>query len=134
MLSVAESCRQTVGVEDRANLWLDPGQAKRDAVRPGDLGELGELRRALRVDEVDALEVEDERAWSGGTLLADDRADAIVERLGGREEQAAVEAQHGDPRERLVAGVLVELAERLCARLAAQERHARRGRDVDRAR
>ena len=96
----------------------------------GDLVELGQLRRALGVDEVDALEVEHERVQPR-LAVPDDRADAVVERLGGGEEQAAVETQHGDPRERLVAGVLVELAEHLGAGLAAEHRHPRRGRDVD---
>ena len=57
----AEGFRQTVSVQDRANLWLEPRQAERDVVRPRNLQELGELRRPLRVDEVDALEIEDER-------------------------------------------------------------------------
>ena len=61
----------------------------------------------------------------------DDRADAIVERLSGGEEEAAVEAQRGDALEGLVTRILVELAERLAARLAAERGHPWRGCDID---
>ena len=70
-----------------------------------------ELRGALGVDEVDALEVEDER--SRLAVRVGERADAILERFRGGEEQPAVEAQDGDAGERLVVGVLVEVAEDL---------------------
>ena len=88
------------------------GEAQRDPVGSRELVDLGQLRRALRVDEVHRLEVEDERAqrWLG---RVHELADPVVERLRGGEEEPAVEPQHGDARERLVARVLVELAEDL---------------------
>ena len=52
---------------------------------------LAELRCALGVDEVDACEVEHERV--GSCRRPDQLADAVLERFGGGEEQAAVEAQ-----------------------------------------
>ena len=58
-------------------------------------------------------------------------ANAVIERLGGREEHAAVDSQHDDARERLVVGVLIEITEHLGARLAAEQRHGRIGGDVD---
>ena len=126
----SKSCHQPVGVEDVKNLRLDPRQSERDAVRLRDLVELGQLRCSLRVDEIDAFEVEDERMQRRLTV-PDDRADAIVERLGGGEEETAVEAQHGGAREGLVTRILVELAERLAARLAAEHGHPWRGCDID---
>ena len=109
---------------------LTSGQSERDAVRLRDLVELGELRCSLRVDEIDAFEVDDERMQSR-LAVPDDRADAIVERLSGGEEEAAVEAQRGDALKGLVTGILVELAERLAARLAAERGHPWRGCDID---
>ena len=100
-----------------------------DAVGFGELVDLPDLRRALGVDEVDALEIEHERAARSAVL--GQRADAILERFGGGEEEAAVEAQDHDARERLVGGVLVEVAEHLGPRLAAEQRHRRPRRDVD---
>ena len=42
-----------------------------------------------------------------------ERADAVLERFGGGEEEAAVEAQDHDAGERLIGGVLDEVAEDL---------------------
>ena len=108
---------------------LTPGQPQRDAVGLGELVDLGQLGRALGVDEVDALEIEHERA--GAIAVLGQRADAILERLGGGEEEAAVEAQDGDAGERLVTRVLVEVAEDLRPGLAAEQGHRRSRRDVD---
>ena len=66
---------------------------------------------ALGVDEVHPLEVEHERAGTGAVL--DQAAHPVLERFGGGEEEAAVEAQHRDARGRLVVRVLVEVAEHL---------------------
>ena len=46
----------------------------------------------------------------------------LVQRVGGGEEQPAVEPQHDDAGERLVVGVLVELAEEPRARLPPEQR------------
>ena len=48
-----------------------------------------------------------------------------------REEEAAVEPEHDDAGERLVARVLVEVAEHLRPGLAPEQRHRRRRGDVD---
>ena len=74
---------------------------------------LGHLRCALGVDEVDALEIEYERAAVGVLFNGKKLTNALLERLGSCEEQAAVHAQDGDAGERLVGGVLVEVAEDL---------------------
>ena len=60
----AEGCHDPVGVEHVEHLRLDAREAQRDAVRLRDLVELGQLRGALGVDEVDALEVEHDRVQS----------------------------------------------------------------------
>lgn len=52
----SERLDDPVGAEDRGDPLPDPGQAELDAVRVRELVELGQLRSALRVDEVDALE------------------------------------------------------------------------------
>ena len=101
-----------------------------DTVGLGDLAQLGELRRPLRIDEIDAFQVEHDRVHLGLVLL-DHRPQAPVERLGGGEEEPAVEPNDADPGERLVSGVLVQLAEHLGAGLTAEQRHPRRGCDVD---
>ena len=49
----------------REHVRLHPGQAQGDVVGLGELEDLGQLRRPLRVDEVDALEVEHEARVSG---------------------------------------------------------------------
>ena len=57
----SKGCHHPVGVEDVKDLRLDVGQSERDAVGLRDLVELGQLRCSLRVDEIDAFEVDDER-------------------------------------------------------------------------
>ncbi len=106
------------------------GQAERDPFGLGDLVELGQFCCALRVDEVDAFKVENERVQSR-LAVPDECADAVVERLGGGEEETAVEAQYGYAREGLVVRIVTELAKRLRAWLAAEHRHPRRRCHVD---
>ena len=95
-----------------------------------ELGDLGQLRRPLRVDEADRLEVEHDRVnrWLG---RVHDLPDPVVERVRGGEEEPAVMPEHRDPGERLVARVLVEPAEDPGPLLAPEQRRCRRGRHVD---
>ena len=65
-----------------------------------------------------------------GSVL-DEAAHALLERFGGREEEAAVEAQHRDAGECLVVGVLDEIAEDMRAGLATEQRDARPRGDID---
>ena len=126
----ADSLDEPVRLEHRAHLRLHAREAQLEA-RPTRASsvELVQLRRALRVDEVDALEVEHERTQLVPSL--GELADAVLERLGGGEEEAAVEPQDVDAREGLVVGVLGEVAEHLRPGLAAEQRHRGPGRDVD---
>ena len=101
-----------------------------DARALGEVEDLRERRRALGIDEVHALHVQEHGAQRRVGILHE-RADALVERLGGGEEQAAVESHHGEAGERLVARVLARVAEDVGPGLPAQQRHLRRGRDVD---
>ena len=64
--------------------------------------DLAELLRALGVDEVHAREVQDDRARLA--LGVEQLADALLERFGGGEEEAEVQAQDDQAVERLVAG------------------------------
>lgn len=94
---VGAECRhKPVGVEDVQNLRLDAGEAERDPVGLGDLVELRQFCAALRVDEVDAFEVENERVQSR-LAVPDECADTVVERLGCGKEETAVEAQTAKP-------------------------------------
>ena len=70
-------------------------------------------------------------ARSGGSASCDERADALLERVGGGEEQAAVQAHDAMPGNVSSPGFSISVAEHLRARLAAEQRHPRRGGDVD---
>ena len=89
---------QAVRRQHGGHLRLHAGQAQVHRTRGRQLVELAQLRRPLRVDEVHALEVEHEGAQA--RVAVDDRADALVQRLGRREEEAAVDADHRDTRDR----------------------------------
>ena len=91
--------------------------------------DLRQLRGALGVDEVDLLEIEHERVCL--PIVLGEFTDALLERLARGEKQTAIRTQHRDARERLVFGVLLEVAEHLRPDLAAQQRHRRAGCDVD---
>src|SRR5690348_8752037 len=52
---------EPVGAQHLHNAGLDAREPQRHTVGPGELVEILELRRALRVDEVDSLEIEDDR-------------------------------------------------------------------------
>ena len=101
-----------VGREHREDLRLDAGEAQRDAVG------LRELRgaRASFAAPWESMKLTPSRSSTSACerpAVLGQPADAVLERLGGGEEEAAVEAQDGDARERLVVGVLVEVAEHL---------------------
>ena len=116
----AEPVDEAVRAQHGEHARLDAREPQRPAAALDELEDRRELLGALRVDEVDALEVEDHGARRRPVLRQ--RTDAVLERLARREEQAAVEPQHDDAGERLVAGVLVEVAEHL--RAAARARAA----------
>ena len=78
---------------------------------------------------IHAGEVQDD--GRGARLGVHELADAVVERLRGGERKAEVQAQDDHAVERLVARMLVRLAEDLRARLTAEHRDRRRDRDVD---
>ena len=105
----ADPVDDSIGLKHRQDVGLDACEAEADVVGLEELVDLRELRHALGVDEVDALEVEHQRPHA----FVDEIADAVLERLRRREEQASVEPQHDDPLERLVIRVLVDVAEHL---------------------
>ena len=85
-----------IRVEHRSDIWLYSRETQGDVGGPGELVDLGQLRGALRVDEIDTFEVEHERAQLA--VVIRERTDTILERFGGCEEEAAVEAEDGDAR------------------------------------
>ena len=91
--------------------------------RFGELVELGQLRRALGVDEVDALEVEHERRRCGARPRRARGRDPRAPRRWRRRGRRRCAGRRS--RERLVAGVLVEVAEDLGPGLPAEQRHRR---------
>ena len=123
----ADQVGYPVRLEHGAHPRLDPGDAEIDTVRFEESVDLRQLRRALRVDEVDALEVEHECPRAA----ADEAPDPVLERLGSGEEQPAVDAQHRDALVGLIVGILLDVAEYLGVGLAAEERHCGLGGDVD---
>jgi hypothetical protein len=88
---------------------------------------LRDLGETLRVDEVHPFEIEHENPGAP----VQEPANTILERLGGGEEEASIEANHRYPGEGLVGGVLIELPKDLGPRLAPEQRHRRPGRHVD---
>ena len=123
----ADQVDDSVGVKHRQDVGLDAGEAEADVVHLEELVDLRQLRHALGVDEVDALEVEHERPHA----FVDEVADPVLERFRRGEEQAAVEPQHDDALERLVVRVLADVAKHLGVGLTAQERHRGLRGDVD---
>ena len=106
----ADQLDHALALEHLPHDRLHACEAHGDPVGSRQLGDLGQLRRPLRVDEADRLEVEHDRVnrWLG---RVHDLPDPVVERVRGGEEEPAVMPEHRDPRERLVARVIVELAE-----------------------
>ena len=70
-------------------------------------------------------------ACTGSSPCATRARIALLERLGGREEETAVETHDDDARERLVVGVLGQVTEHVRAGLASEERHPGSGGHVD---
>src|SRR5690242_18099089 len=85
---VANAIEEAVAHQHLANRRLDPGESKGDAGLCGELEDLAHLRRALRVHEVDALEVQHDAG--DGRRRQGDLPDPVLERVGGCEEEAAV--------------------------------------------
>jgi hypothetical protein len=63
-----------VGLQHRAHLRLDAREVQGDAVGRGQVVELADPRRPLRVDEVDAPEIQHQ----GAALVGRQRADAFL--------------------------------------------------------
>src|SRR5205085_10936660 len=78
-----------VGIQHGQDVWLDAREVERQAGRLRELGELGQLRRSLGVDEVHALEVEYEAVQS--LPAVGELPHAFLEGVGGSEEEPAVQ-------------------------------------------
>ena len=65
----AERVDDSVCRESCDDLRFRAGQAHGDTVGLGDLVQLGELRRPLRIDEIDAFQVEHDRVHLGLVVL-----------------------------------------------------------------
>ena len=121
-----------VGRRGRARTCgFDAGQAQRDAVRLGDLVQLGQLRRPLRVDEIDAFEVEHDRVepWARCSRITartrSSSASAVAKKRPLSSRSTAIPGNVSSP------GCSSSSRNDLRAGLAAEQRHPRRGRDVD---
>ena len=123
----ADQFDEPVCLKHCEHVGLDACKAERHVVGAQELVDLGQLGRALRVDEVDALEVEDERS----SVLVLDAADPVLERFCRGEEQAAVETEDNDACLGLVSRILPNVAEDLGVGLATQKRHGGARCDVD---
>src|SRR4051794_2299278 len=123
----AHELQDAVGIEDGAHLRLEPRKAEGGARSLRELVDLRDLLRTLGVHEVDAFEVEDQRA----VIAIDQFADAILEGLRRSEEEAPVEPDDGDPGEGLVIGVVIKLTEYLRSGFTSEDGHRGPGRHVD---
>ena len=121
-----------VALQDRPNRGLQPGQAQVDVRLAGEDHDVRHLCRPLGVDEVDPAAVEHDPGEPRRRL--DDLAQAVLQCVGGGEEEAAVEPDHGNAGNDLVAGVLIGFAEDLGARFAAEGRASPDGWPPGRAR
>ena len=86
--------------------------------------DLGELGGALRVDEVDALEVEHERTEPVDVRLCTARTRSSSASAVAKNRPPSIRST-ATPGKRLVVGVLVEVAEHLRPRLATEQWHGR---------
>ena len=126
----AQALQHTVLPEHARHGGLHAGEAQLDTGALGEVEDLGQLRRALGVDEVDALQVKHD-GGQGRVGVQRELTDALLERFGGGEEQTTVQSHDRVTGERLVVGILAQVAEHLRSRLATEERHPRGGGDVD---
>ena len=120
---------QALGPQDEEHPRLDPGESEAHTLGLGQVEDLAQLGRALRIDEADPLKVEHE--CPERLVAGRDLAHPLVEGLRRGEEQPTVEAEDDDPRERLVGRVQLDVAEDLGAGLASEEGHRRPGGHVD---
>ena len=86
----AEAVEDAVLLEHGGDGRLDAGEPQLDLHTLGEVEDLRELRGSLGIDQVDALEVEHNRV-DRLVALRDERADPLLECVGGREEEATVE-------------------------------------------
>src|SRR3954466_10455771 len=72
----ADHVHNTVCAQDCEHLRLEASEAESDARNLEEVVDLGQLRRALRIDEVHALQIEHERLQPAGVRQA---ADPVLE-------------------------------------------------------
>src|SRR3954467_429694 len=92
-----DSFDDAVPFEHGHHAGLHPGKPEADLLGCQQVVDLGDGRGSLRIDEVDSLEIEDDRAWL--LVSVGEPADPILERLGSGKEEAPVEPHDPDPLE-----------------------------------
>ena len=103
----ADIVEDTVACEQIVDGWLYPGQPERDPGLPGQAEDFAQLRRPLRIDEVDPLAIEHYPGDPGGRQRH--LPDPVLQSVGGGEEQPAIQPENHHPGVLLIAGVLVQV-------------------------